>query len=523
MRKTIAGVLSLVVSLFAEAQSISPSIDGIYCPTVPITFTVTMPASGFPYSNFTAAGGPASEVPGSVGMMVTSQPTMTSNSTGVYFTFTGYFVDKSTVQGLHFTTTDANGHVLGLFFEYNKIESFSPGSSNIEKQAEQPQPNITSIQATACKSESFNISFPNVQYANSFVVPAIYFGTVTNYEYLLPSGWQLGGATSDGSTWLPGSSNVIVTSDLTHGDGGSIQVRGATCTAGLQPGPAASITISRPIKTSAYSISGPMLLCNGVSATYSVNGLQNGSVSWSASPANIVTIAPSGNQATITGGLPRDVILNALVTDPCGNSFTLIYPIRSGNPDVPPVMYINDAPVSSTTTVSVRPFNVYTLSVDPVPTATSYIWSIGRNAVLTNGQGTNQVDVTITGAVGTSTSFSVQAVNDCGRGGGLNIHANVVGGGCDPCAMNIEASPNPVKNDLYISISGTTDDVKKAGSTETMRANLYNLFTTQMVRTWSLMPGQKQYHLSLQGVKKGQYVLQLTRGSEKISKQILVE
>ena len=53
---------------------------------------------------------------------------------------------------------------------------------------------------STASNKSFNISFPVVVYADPYTSPALTYGTVTTYQYLLPTGWTLGSATSDGST-----------------------------------------------------------------------------------------------------------------------------------------------------------------------------------------------------------------------------------------------------------------------------------------------------------------------------------
>ena len=38
------------------------------------------------------------------------------------------------------------------------------------------------------------------------------WGTITNYEYLLPSGWSIGSNVSNGNNWIAGTQNVTITS-----------------------------------------------------------------------------------------------------------------------------------------------------------------------------------------------------------------------------------------------------------------------------------------------------------------------
>ena len=64
-----------------------------------------------------------------------------------------------------------------------------------------------------------------MQWKNNFESPALCFGAIADYQYLLPAGWKLNGVSSNGTTWLNGNNSAIVTSDLSTGNGSAIQVR----------------------------------------------------------------------------------------------------------------------------------------------------------------------------------------------------------------------------------------------------------------------------------------------------------
>ena len=93
-----------------------------------------------------------------------------------------------------------------------------------------------------------------MQYGNPFANPAINgYGTITNYEYLLPQNWEVNNITSNGSTWIAvNSNNVTITSDLINGDGQYISVRASNidCGANLAAG-----QVSRILYQSLYHLS----------------------------------------------------------------------------------------------------------------------------------------------------------------------------------------------------------------------------------------------------------------------------
>jgi hypothetical protein len=130
--------------------------------------------------------------------------------------------------------TDANDLGQTKDFTYPKIKSLLAANS-----FSQISPTPTSITAQRCQNQNFNISFTNVQYGNPSEAPPIGYGSVTNYEYQLPSGWKLNnGAPSTGTNWQAANNSVTVTSDLATGEGGVIKIRpvNAACGTGLATG-----------------------------------------------------------------------------------------------------------------------------------------------------------------------------------------------------------------------------------------------------------------------------------------------
>lgn len=84
------------------------------------------------------------------------------------------------------------------------------------------QPNQSVLNAPRCQVSNFQISFNNVQWSTSFESPALCFGSITAYEYLLPSGWSIGANISNGSSWIVAGNSVTITSDLSNGVNGAV-------------------------------------------------------------------------------------------------------------------------------------------------------------------------------------------------------------------------------------------------------------------------------------------------------------
>ncbi len=223
----ILWLFTLLSTVKSFSQSIYPVESTEVCPGVDITFTVSIYAQSI-----------QNVIPWALNVnpaVVQPAYNISSNGTEITFNFVGRFSDNNNKQSFRVNYISLSGQSTSKDFTFTKVKSLltpTPFS--------QISPTPTSITAQRCEVENFNISFSNVQYGNIWESPAISYGTVTNYEYLLPTGWKLGLTTSDGSTWLSGGNNVTITSDLSNGVNGSIQIRPTNtgCASGLVPGQA---------------------------------------------------------------------------------------------------------------------------------------------------------------------------------------------------------------------------------------------------------------------------------------------
>lgn len=199
MKKIILSTALYFFIIYAKSQNITPAQTTEVCPGVNITFSVSLPGQGV-----TSVAGVALNV----APTVIQQPFNISVSGGnVNFNFVGRFADYNNKQTFRVNYTNSSGQAATWDATFPKIKSLLTANS-----CSQVNPSPASITAPRCQTGNFNISFTNVQYGNPFEAPQICYGTVTNYEYLLPAGWSLGGTTSNGSNWIAGGNNVTVTS-----------------------------------------------------------------------------------------------------------------------------------------------------------------------------------------------------------------------------------------------------------------------------------------------------------------------
>jgi hypothetical protein len=331
-----AGIFSV------NGQSISPDVNGIYCPNQDVTFSVTLPLGSTSYVS--SLSGTSVSIPEPGGAVLNTAPATVVSAptnitfpggTSMKFDFIGRFQDNNTPQSFLIICYNGSAYQ-NFYFTYNKIESFSPANVTVSR----PVPTPSSITANPCETNTFSINFPNVQFSNNVPNASVSYGTVTQYQYLLPSGWSLGSTVSNGTDWLIGSNSVTVTADATHGDGSYVSIQAINPCSGNSPGPIAQIPISRPAPALSVTTTETGDFCTGT-RTYTINGMPTGaSVSWSVSNNFASIPAGSNSQSVIvTKGTGNGfTTLTATVTN-CGFTYSASKDIGLGVP--PPIIDIN--------------------------------------------------------------------------------------------------------------------------------------------------------------------------------------
>ncbi|SDX11201.1 Por secretion system C-terminal sorting domain-containing protein [Hydrobacter penzbergensis] len=352
-----------------RSQSIVPNQTSEVCPGVDIVFTVTIPGTLPSVSSKALNVNP---------VLIQGPSNVTTSGGSTTFNFTGRFADFNNKQTFTVNYTDGSGLSASWDATFPKIKSLFFAS-----QASVFYPAPSSITAPRCQSQNFNISFPNIQYGNPYEAPQISYGTVTNYQYLLPTGWSMNGTVSNGSNWINGSNNVTVTSNLSNGDGSGIRIRpvNTACAPGLATGQEASVAISRPAPRLSVT-SSPSYICTpGGTASVSISGLPAGAnVSWSSSNAGL-PIVGSNTGSTITvqriGSSNGEATITATVTH-CTFTYTVSQAMSFGAGAPPSITLIN-ADKSCGTFLEAYCTN-------PV-NSTGFIWNFNFGQVIQNNPG----------------------------------------------------------------------------------------------------------------------------------------
>jgi hypothetical protein len=504
MKLFIIIIPCLLLSVLVPAQTISPNVNTEFCPKTEYTFTITITK---PFLNIVALGGAT----------ITQFPFM---PVGTTFTIKGKFDDVNIKQTFKVNYQDNSSSV----FEFKKIKSFFYGACS------PIQPNKNSVTAELCKVVSFPINFNNISWTTALENPSFCFGSVLNYEYLLPQGWKLDTLTSTGN-WIPADNNVTVTTDDTTGNETYIKIRpvNTQCASGLKEGQEATIFISRPPPP--LSITGAATLCSPNSYTYTLNGVPAGaSISW-ANTNSYYNLVPNGNTATVTPTAIANgsTTINASVTLICGPSFSTSTIVSLGPPYV--TFNISDYPYENPSCYEVG--GIYSFRAQQATgypnTFDGFQWG-WRN--LTNNTSSN--DPTIYGSDYTlipedqgTYEIWLRATNSCGTSTLESVKTIVVNNYCisgfRSSAINtISIYPNPAKNFINLTVTSNSKTVKQP-TNNNIKLELYESITSKKVKEWKFLSNQNTFTLNIQGIRKGIYYLKFINGKDIKTQQVIVE
>jgi hypothetical protein len=530
IKRLLMVLITVVTGISASTQSISPVETLEFCPLQNITFTVTLPrvqANTVP----TVASWTNTPilVSGIDPNAITHTPTQT------ICTFVGQFRDVNINQVFKIDFTPNGGSATSYLPSFKKIKSLfypNPPGSGPNSPCQLLLANPTSITSPLCQITNHTIGVNSATKWSTYGEGNDFcWGTINDFEYQLPANWSIGGNTSNGSNWIAGGTSVTVTSDALNGENGVIRIRPRnTCATGLANNISpVIIQISRPVN---LSISGANSFCTG-SSTYTLNGLPpNSTVSWSVNNTNTATIPnPStGTSVVVTKVSDGVVSLTATVTLCNGQSRTVSKNIVLGAYAFGTYQYTSNY---SNGTNSLGSTNSHFI---PANQTMSFMINLG-NTDLTNitwtSTGSYSVNPVPNGFGGCSFYMVSAPTAYTSRTATLTINAN------GPCgAVNrsfnftlitqgwgfrIQMNPNPATDNLIVSITDESTEVKALRQDETITMTLYDLNRTNIVKQWKFKNNQSRFNLNVGDVKMGHYVLLVQKGKYQQSEQIFIE
>lgn len=501
---------SLALFIFATiyvsyGQTTSPLETLEYCPNTQYTFTVSLPP-GSTYTSMTSANGAT----------ITQYPL---SGSGSVFNFSGRFQDAN--QSQTFTVNYSLNGPLVYTIPFTKIKSLTNGSPFAR-----PNPTPTSIVAPRCQIQNFNISFAPVKFGNPFEVSQPGYGDIQSYEYLLPLNWKLGNVQSTGA-WLAGGNNVTVTSDLSTGNGGTIQIRpiNTQCGVGLAVGQAIQIPISRPEPQISITAPQGVIICAGGSANFTLGNIPVGATvlwTYTSNTGGVVSLvnrtSPTVTVNNINNGNAR-ITLIGTVTD-CISSYPRQIEVGLG---------------TGVNTVSYTMLNVgcesnrayFNANVIPVNGATNYAWyakdlSTPNNPFVYKDGGFDfyNIDFPLGGSDRNYTVY-VDVTTPCGNVtsnmGEGTFYAPSCSGGAG--GARVAVSPNPTKNHVIITLLDKEGKLEKEKGKNILEIQISDkLGNKVLVR--KLTTNQKIVDIDITNLKIDNYFIKIWNGESWLSSQI---
>jgi hypothetical protein len=281
--------------------------------------------------------------------------------------------------------------------------------------------------------------------------------------------------------------------------------------------------------SNSYFIKGPDYICSGTNGLFSIPGLPRGaSVSWSATPSGIISIAsPSAAETSVSFSNNGKVTLIATITNSCfTGSVQIQKTITVGTPSIL-MAYFANAVGGEGFWCSTHYGNTFT--IDPATNDASFeaeLRTFPSMSLYAYANPAVPEMAPFSYAPNGWYIFRIRGTNACGTGDWFETEVEYVDcfeyeGGM----FRATVMPNPSKGSINVQLSGMTKT--KAGNSKPSNNKviyqLYDLNRSLKVKEWT-MDGQQQGHkLSTYGVRPGQYILVATYGEQKTSTKIIIE
>ena len=286
---------------------------------------------------------------------------------------------------------------------------------------------------------------------------------------------------------------------------------------------AAELNSTNPVSNCSFicnstnmTVTGPTTICTNPEI-YTLNNVPAGTtISWQANP-NIVTMAPAGNQVTVTRNGTGNFVLTANVfSATCGgvniNSATL----RAGG------FGSGDYPVSGPSSVTCNQF--VTFSTVVLPGATNYAWFYPGNWTYQGGQGTNTITL-LTHSPNGNYQVGVRVANICDAGGSPGIKFGSING----CSNFFKVSPNPGNSSITVAPDpalASAASTQNAGASSAAAGVIYQIKITDLQgnikKTFSYPKGISSVKLNVSDLINGVYTIQIFNKAEWESQQLII-
>lgn len=262
------------------------------------------------------------------------------------------------------------------------------------------------------------------------------------------------------------------------------------------------------------AISGPAEVCSP--STFFVQNISGATYSWTSSSNLIVT--GSGHSVTVSGtGSNGPGWVEVYISTGCGTATRRLNVFKG----TPGMLTHTIETLFDPTQLCYLAGNTYTWVLSPhgpTPGVTDIYFMVFESA---NGPGSpiqggymQSMDVTF-GWYPANYTFMAWGVNGCGAG--LITQKDVTTyNSCDGPMFRMEVSPNPTSGQLVVELDKEVTPGKVV-------FELFDFNTNERARMWTQQSGQSRHSLSLHGLKKGLYILTVTKGKSKSSKKVIIQ
>jgi hypothetical protein len=301
------------------------------------------------------------------------------------------------------------------------------------------------------------------------------------------------------------TSSIVVKWGNTSGD---IQVI-AENECGSSPAAVLPVVVNMP-PTNPEAINGPSVACINTQVTYT-SVYNGGSVmfNWSV-PADATIMSGQGSDTIVVQWGITAGNVDLFVSNDCGSG-----------PVVTKAVGINTIPepagvITGKDTVCQGQGN-YVYSIPALPGTTEYIWTLPEGVTVSAGQGTNQVTLLMSNTA-QSGNILVKGANECGSGtesAKALVVKNCTGIGQNDLAAVVRIYPNPVKDELTISIN-TNEKALDLAVTD-----IHGRVVVSEKLTLAGSDYKKKMDVSL--FSRGVYFIRLSSGEKSYSEKVVVQ
>jgi hypothetical protein len=324
-------------------------------------------------------------------------------------------------------------------------------------------------------------------------------GTVpgaTTYNWTVPAGASiLSGQTTSVISVLWGTTpgNVAVTAGNSCGNSTASQLPVIPAPMPAIPGP----------------INGPAAVCSGTSASFSVPAVTGVTNTWIVPPDATITTGQGTNAITVQWGVSAGFVSVTAQIGTCTSSAQS----QGVNVEILP----SPAQAISGPDTVCQGFSGFQYSIPVISNASSYNWTVPSGAVISQGQGTEAIQVDFGGSA-VSGNITAAGINMCGSGTENTAFVTVMvctGAETKELHSRVSIYPNPAHGLLNVSVKGT-EKYLQVRITDVTGKGIYD-------KSFRNLQDDYDGKIDVSGFAKGVYIVTLSNGLDIYTTKVTID